>query len=206
MGDLNCLNCGNQISTQMKLVRMLTCDGCGTTLYVQDKALLDAGHAGEMHDGPMLFGLGDHVRFSKTHVDILGHARFSYGRGWWDEFWGMDGRGNSLWISVDEGDIVIQRPLDPKDAPRIARNAPLGSTAEFQGLALRLSERDRATCVAVRGSFYEVLYIGDSYDFVNLQGPDGLLVSGEFWEGGESWFTGEWSDPFEVAVDVRGQS
>lgn len=183
---------------------MLTCDSCGTTLYLKDKTLLNAGSAGEMHDSPMLFGLGDHVTFGKLHVDIQGHARFSYGRGWWDEFWGTGKRGESLWISVDEGDVVVQYPLPADQSPRISRTARVGQIFEHHGAALRVTEHDRATCVAVRGSFDDVLYVGDRYDFINLSGDDGMLLSAEFWDGGESWFTGAWHDPFEIKVEVRG--
>lgn len=181
---------------------MLTCDGCLTTLYLQDDRLLNAGQSGEMHDSPLLFGLGDRVRFGKTRVDILGHARFSYGRGWWDEFWGMDRQGNGVWVSVDEGDVVVQRALPDDDQPNIARSARIGQETMFQGMDLRVTERDSATCIAVRGSFDETLFVGQTYDFLNLEGPDGLLVSGEFSDDGEIWFAGEWFDPFEVEIGV----
>jgi hypothetical protein len=32
-----------------------------------------------------------------------------------------------------------------------------------------------------------------------LQGPDGLLLSLEQDEDGETWFQGRWLDPFEIA-------
>lgn len=105
-------------------------------------------------------------------------------------------------MSVDEGDIVLQRPLPDDARPRVPRTAGIGYHAMFDGMDLRLVERDSATCLAVRGSFDEKLYIGETYDFVNLEGPDGLLVSGEYWDGGESWFIGEWFDPFEATPEV----
>lgn len=181
---------------------MLTCDGCATTLFVKDSALLSAGHAGDMHAGPQLFGLGDCVRFGKTRVTLLGHARFSYGRGWWDEYWGTDARGEGVWVSVDEGDIVLQRPLPRDERPMIGRTAKLGSLTMFRGEELHVTERDSATCIAVRGSFDEMLAIGETYQFVNLEGSGGMMLSGEFSEAGPAWFIGSWFDPFEIEIVI----
>ena len=47
----------------------------------------------------------------------------------------------------------------------------------------------------------EALKVGETYNFVNALSVEGVLLSGEFWPGGHSWFTGEWIDPFEVVVD-----
>jgi hypothetical protein len=88
-----CPNCGYPVPDQMKTVVMLTCPSCDTTLYLQSDRLLSAGSAGEMHDSPALFGVGNQVKLGRTTWDVLGHARFSYGRGWWDEYWCESAKG-----------------------------------------------------------------------------------------------------------------
>ena len=45
--------------------------------------------------------------------------------------------------------------------------------------------------------------MGERYSFVNAQSPDGVLLSGELWEGGQAWFVGFWFDPFEIEVRKR---
>ncbi|WGW04653.1 DUF4178 domain-containing protein [Tropicibacter oceani] len=203
MSDFNCPNCGDAVPAQISYVTMVTCPSCSTTLYLDGAGLHAAGQSGEMHDGPKLFDLGDTVGLGDATVQILGHARFSYGRGWWDEFWGLDESQRSVWVSVDEGDIVLQYPVKAEFWPPVAPAAPLGSTFQHRDETWRVIERDKAECIALKGSFGEQLAVGERYSFVNAQSDSGALMSGEFWEGGRSWFLGFWFDPFDVRIEVH---
>ncbi len=186
---------------QIRHVVMLTCPSCGTTLYLDGTRLENAGASGEMHDAPALFGIGDSVQLDRARIDILGHARFSYGRGWWDEYWGQNEKQTGCWISVDEGDVVLQYPIPRKRWPQLSARPRLGLPFMYDGKDFAVTEIDVAECVALRGAFGEVLEIGETYRFFNAEGSDGALLSGEFWDGGESWFVGYWHDPFEVTVE-----
>ena len=199
---MTCPNCGDAVPAQMRSVVMLTCPSCATTLYLQGGRLENAGASGEMHAVPLLFDIGDTVRLGQAAVTLHGHARFSYGRGFWDEFWGLDEEQRGCWVSVDEGDIVLQYPLRADHWPKVGAAARVGMAFRYKDDDWRVTERDKATCVAVRGSFGEVLEVGQTYDFLNADGPSGDLLSGEFSAGEASWFIGYWHDPFEIAVGV----
>ena len=200
MESLTCPNCGDAVPRQIRHVVMLTCPSCGTTLFLQGDRLENAGQSGEMHDAPQLFGIGDTVRLGRTEVAIHGHARFSYGRGFWEEFWGLDEAQRGCWVSVDEGDIVLQYPLERAFWPKLGPEVRVSHPFRYRDEDWRVTERDRAECVALRGAFGEVLGIGQTYAFVNAEGPGGELLSGEFSDGEASWFIGYWKDPFAVTV------
>ncbi len=197
-----CPNCGNSIEPELRIVKMTNCDSCGTTLFLDDEVAQMAGDAGVMHETPMLFGLNDTVQFPRSTVTIKGHARFSYGRGFWDEFWGLTSNGASIWVSVDEGDIVLQKAMAEKDWPRnVSRK--IGSFITHRCIVFTITEVESAHCVAVRGSFDEQLHVGDTYQFLNAQSEAGKVLSAEFWGSGESWFIGDWVDPFDAVVQVN---
>ena len=200
MRPFNCPNCGDTVAPALARVKMMTCPSCGTTLLLEDEAVRLAGREGVMHAAPTLIGLGDSVTLGRSTVEIHGHARFSYGRGFWDEFWGVTGSGASRWVSVDEGDVVYQRPLEPEDWPRHNGHFRTDGHLIAVGDEFDILELDSAECVAVAGSFDEALMVGETYRFVNAQSPRGRLLSGEIWQGGESWFLGDWFDPFEITV------
>lgn len=167
---------------------------------VNDQQVTLAGDQGVMHDAPLLFGIGDLVLLGRTSTMILGHARYSYGRGFWDEFCGADDMGETCWISVDEGDVVRQRRLGPGKAPKFQPPFKPGETLEFDGSTFAVSEVETAECVALRGQFDEVLHVGERHTFVNASAGDEDLLSGEFWDGHALWFFGRWHDPFDVKV------
>jgi len=62
---------------------------------------------------------------------------------------------------------------------------------------------DQARATAFRGELPERMQIGETHRFVNASGQGGELLSGEVWDGGESWFLGAWLDPFDLKVESR---
>ncbi len=112
----------------------------------------------------------------------------------------MNGKGDPVWVSVDEGDIVVQEPLPVKGAPRLAGSPRLGQKVTYERRTYRIKEIESAECVAIRGSFDEPIDVGDTHSFIIALNQAGDLLSGEFWDGGESWFLGEWFDPFDIKV------
>lgn len=196
-----CPNCGHGFEGLRKSTRMFDCPSCGTTLFREAQALNPIGNHGEMHDAPMLFGLGDTVDTGKGRYTVIGHTRFDYGRGWWDEMWAFGADGRGAWISIDEGDVVLQWPIAEGRAPQWQTAPELGSTFSLNGEGFTVTEIDEAVCVAIRGEFPERLVVGERHLFVNASGEDGTFLSGEFWEGGRAWFTGAWLDPWEIRVE-----
>lgn len=203
MKEMHCPNCGDLVSPAIRHVKMVTCASCTTTLLLEDAGARAAGEQGVLHDVPMLFGPGDAVRIETTSYDILGHARFSYGRGSWDEFWAVDGRGDPVWISVDEGDLILQRLLTRADWPKYDGYLRLKSILTYNGQRFQVSEVGTGTCVGLRGSFGHQLTVGESYRFLNLQGEEGDVLSAEIEGNSYEWFLGRWIDPFDVEVQLR---
>lgn len=201
MVNTTCPNCGDDAAPALDRLRMTTCASCGTTLFIHDNRMELAGKQGVMHNAPMLFGPGDTVHLPRGHFKAMGHARFSYGRGVWDEFWGVDEEGLSCWLSVDEGELVLQYPLKTTRYPQLRRVPLLGQKFEWDDTRFTVTELDEAECVALRGSFEDVPVVGHRYTFFNCTGDDMRLLSGEFRDGGRAWYIGHWHDPFEIRVD-----
>jgi hypothetical protein len=202
MNDGNCPKCGYGLGEDLGRYRMLNCPSCGTSLFLQDDRLTLAGDLGVMHDAPLLFGLGDEVRIGGRSYHVVGHARYSYGRGTWDEFWAPDRGSDGVWISVDEGDVVVQVPQS-RDLPDLTAPPELGSRFSFRHETFMVSEAEEATCVALRGNFPELLRLGERFRFVNATDESGALLSVECGEDSVNWYLGQWVDPFDVKV-TRG--
>jgi hypothetical protein len=199
---VTCPNCGYGFEGLRKSTRMFDCPSCGTTLFREADALAPIGAHGEMHETPMLIGIGDTVLVGPNKFDVLGHLRFDYGRGTWDEFWCENRSGRGAWISVDEGDVVLQEPM-PEGAVRrgLQGQLRLGAGIRIDDEVYEITELDSAACIAFRGQLPERVTLGETHSFVNATGPEGALISGEFWDEGEAWFAGEWLDPFELRVE-----
>jgi len=203
MAQMNCPKCGYGLGEKRARIKMMTCPSCATTLFVDSDALRLAGEQGVMHDHPMLLALGRNARIEGQTFRIIGHARYSYGAGTWDEFWALDVDGDGAWISVDEGDVVVQRRLPRNVAQGLPRMPALGETVRLNGVAFTVTEVETATCEALRGAFPEVLMVGEQHQFVNCTANGAQLLSGEFWDDQASWYQGLWVDPFDVIADPQ---
>ncbi|MEP4247032.1 DUF4178 domain-containing protein [Tateyamaria sp.] len=202
MVNLNCPNCGYDLETRFAAAKMTTCTSCETTLFLESGHLRDAGSSGEMHDVPLLFQVGQTVKAGARTYEIIGHARFSYGAGWWDEFFAVTADDEEVWISVDEGDVVVQRHLPPGAAPNISKPPKLGAYVTTRSANYRVTEKETATCIALRGAFAEVLEIGTTYEYINCQGDNYELLSGEFSTGVPDWYTGVWLDQYNLKIET----
>ena len=203
MSDLQtCPNCGTPVGPQFAFSQMVACESCGTTLVRDSDMLRMAGEAGVMLEAPSLIKLGQSVRIAGEDYTPVGHMRFDYGGGWWDEFWcprsvaSPDG----VWISVDEGDYAIETRVPARAAPTKPAKLVLGHEVQFDDETYMLSETDRATCIAFRGGVPEEIVLGETHDYANYTSPTGGLLSLEVWDGGHAWHRGAWVDPWKIEV------
>jgi hypothetical protein len=198
---VTCPNCGYGFENLRKSTRMFDCPSCGTTIFQDADTWKPLGNNGEMHDYQMLFGMGDTVTAEGVKFIIQGHARYDYGRGTWDEMYGETSQGKGAWISIDEGDVVVQYPYEGQSGPRRSDPPAVGEKVTYSRVDYTVTEGASAKCIAVRGQFPELVQVGDEHYFVNASGPTGQLLSGEFWEGGHQWYDGVWLDPFTLKID-----
>ncbi|MEM7491169.1 MAG: DUF4178 domain-containing protein [Pseudomonadota bacterium] len=198
MTERPCPNCGAALPKMLRHARMVNCDFCGSSVVVADDVVAVAGKAGEMLDAPELIALGRPVGLPGGMFEAFGHVRYDYGRGHWDEYHGAFD-GELVWVSVDEGDVVLQRPVEPDAVPEGGRRLfRIGQEITVHGLAYACTEVDSAEAVAFRGQLPEPVAIGDTHLFANFAGEGGAIVSGEIWDEGASWYHGAWIDPFQV--------
>ncbi len=197
-----CPNCGDELTANLLNALTVTCESCQSTVYLLDDRLIKAGSAGVMHDAPTLLELNDQVVIEGVCYTALGHARFSYGAGWWDEYWLVPEQGDGRWLSADEGDIALQIPVDNK--PDVSSSTGvIGDIIHYQSTRYTLTEIDAGECTALRGSFPEQMAVGDKFTYVNFTSIAGDLLSREVHAGSETWFEGRWIDPFELKVKAQ---
>jgi len=200
---MTCPNCGAALSATLTRAKMVACEYCESTVVLEDDALRSAGEKGVMAQEPSLFVLGREITYNSERFLPVGHARFSYGTGWWDEFWAINSAGDGVWISVDEGEIAVEMPYDiaiPYTPAQLQKNARVILGDE----TFTVTEADSATCTALRGEFPETLHVGQRYEYWHLSGPRGRLVTLEYSDGEFAASEGMWIDPYLIRSENAG--
>lgn len=184
-----------------RYARMTVCESCDTAILIEDDVVRAAGVKGIMHDTVSLFDIGDTVKTGGQAITLRGKARFSYGRGFWDEFWGLDEQSASVWVSLDEGDVAIQRELDNAGLSDAVQQARIGDSINIGDDEYIITEIEQAECIALRGVFDHALKVGETYSFFNASGLGSAILSYEYWDGGAQLYLGNWFNPFDIAVE-----
>lgn len=198
---MNCPNCGAGLPATVTRAKMVACEYCDSTVLLDDEVVRGAGEKGVMAEEPSLFMLGKEIYYRRESFLPVGKARFSYragsGAGWWDEFWAINSAGEGVWISVDEGEIAVETPYDIP-IPLSPRQLKKGANVILNTETFTVTEADKATCLALRGEFPEPLYVGQSYEYWHLSGPNGRLVTLEYSDGDFAASEGIWVDPWLI--------
>ena len=207
MSDLSCPQCGTAQAPRFRAAKMVTCPSCGTTLYLDDQAARLAGDQGVLHELPAPIGLGEDFRHGPIRLTPLGFLRYDYGPGTWDEYWCIDPKGEGIWLSVDEGEMVLQAPIPQINAPKTSPHLRLGHQISFQGLDWTITEIGTAKLIGWRGELPFAAYLNAQHSYLNCSRGNRLL-SAELWpreDGtqGSHWSLGQWLDPYDIRKRTR---
>ena len=194
----NCPSCGAELQRKLAHTKLVTCDYCDSTVMLEDEAVRLAGKSGVMAEYPSILRMHKTFTWRGRSLTPQGHARFKYAHGFWDEWWAMEG-GDGVWISIDEGDIAIEEPLDAQGLD-IGRWADLriGAALSLAGGRFVVSELGSAEVEAVRGELPELLTVGQRFDYAHLSGSEARLITLEREDGEITATEGLWVDPFEI--------
>lgn len=111
---VNCPNCGGLLPRRFRYTKLMVCDSCGSILYLRRDAIEKLGTQAVLADHPSLFQLYHRFAYGKWFLEPVGMLQYSYGRGFWEEWWCLDNDGKGYWISVDEGDFVMEQKHTPR--------------------------------------------------------------------------------------------
>ena len=196
--QLNCPSCGASVPVRLKYAKLLVCGSCQTSLFLEDEVVKNVGERSALTPVPSIFEMGRRYQYRNWQLEPYGRIRFDYGGGFWDEWWMMLDSGEGRWISVDEGDIAVEAPIEYGRAPPAYDTLTIGRELTLAKQKVTVTERGDATCVGAEGTLPEVISIGETHQYAHLSGPRGLILTLEFFDETFSIHKGVWVDPFEI--------
>ena len=198
--ELNCPVCGAKAPSRLQHAKLIVCEHCQTSLFLEDEVVKHIGEKSVLTDVPSIIEMGRRFQYRNWTFEPYGRIRFDYGDGFWDEWWVVLDNGNGRWVSVDEGEIAIESPVEFNETPPDYDTLTIGSEITLTSQSLRVTERNVATCIGVQGELPEVIAPGETHQYVHLSGPRGLLLTLEFHDDSFSLYKGLWIDPFDLRV------
>lgn len=196
--SFNCPSCGAALSPRFKYSKIITCEHCSSGLFLDDKAVQLRGESAVMADYPSLLKLYADFQYKNWRFQPIGHLRFEYAHGFWDEWWVISASGEGKWVSVDEGDYAIEVPVKINNPKIDFSQLSVGTKVPLFGEQLLVTELGQATCIGLEGELPEVINLHDQFQYAHLSGKKQTLFTLELQHNTLSLYKGTWVDAFEI--------
>lgn len=194
--QIPCPSCGAPVERHLPYAKLIVCEYCGSSVFLNDGVVENAGKKSVAVELPSLFSVGILMQWRNISLTPRGCVTYDWGKGLWQEWWVQSDTGEDFWISVDEGDIVIQRPLALSDVPSFD-NSKMNQLVQIEGQEYKVTERGEARCTSFKGELPEQLEHDEVHQYLHLSFSNKLITI-EYAEGETKAFSGEWIDPFEL--------
>ena len=148
---INCPSCAGDVPVATKAARVAACPYCGNTLIVNRIAVELLGKMSLLTQTPSCLAVGWRARCLDREIVALGRIQYRYHSGLWDEWWirFLDD-GSTAWISQDEGEYMLERPLGKITPPDWNKVQP-GDKFRVGKFRLWIEEKDEATMAGMEG-------------------------------------------------------
>ncbi len=171
---------------------------CGSHALYQDKGLMLMGEQSVVAETPSLLKVNQSVSIMGAIFQVYGRVCLTYNDGGWDEWYIQDNNAKGFWLSVDEGDYILQSTDKVELASDFTIGLTLGREVKQNNTTWIVTECDTATVCAIQGQLPEEIHIDESFDYWHLSGKGSELLTVEQKGNDTQGFMGQWIDPFEI--------
>ncbi len=191
---INCPQCGYSLPIYFRWTKLVQCPSCKSSIFLEDEGVKLVGEASTLSPEPSLLELRVPISIENKTYTPLGKIRYSYGRGFWEEWFLVDSKNREFWLSVDEGDFVLESKakivLPFKSIDRLSVGKKYGKFV--------VTEMGEGRCVGFEGELPESISIGDIHRYAHMSEGGTSLMTVESSSDGMRVFRGNWIDPFII--------
>ena len=184
---------------------MFLCSYCGTAVYWDQEKITAAGTQAVVPEGFSRLFRGATGTIRQKRCVVLGRVRYSFGAGYWDEWYLERADNTMIWLTEDNHELCWQSriELDSGVQPFEAYRPGMTLTARDQTFVVR--EAGHAECIGIEGELPKHVTTGESYPYVDADSRDGRYALGiEYDDVSPSVFFGRWINWSELSLDDEG--
>ena len=192
---INCPQCGYALPLYMKHTKLVQCASCKSSIFLENDATRLAGDSPVLAPEISIIELNKPFFYDHKSYLPLGKIRYTYGRGFWEEWWVKDTQNNDYWLSVDEGDLVLQKKVEANYPADFFESLRIGQSSSGNWI---VTELGTAVCEGFEGSLPKKVVKGSTYKYAHLSGKNAELKTLELSDNGLEAYRGKWISPFDI--------
>src|SRR5690606_29707738 len=132
---------------------------------------------------------------------VEGRVRYSFGEGFWDEWYVTTPDGTPAWLTEDDHELALQTRYDGSGVE--TRGVRPGQTLAIGAGSYVVLEIGQARCIGVEGRLPHAILPDEAHDYLDATSPDGRQSLGveRDDEGTTVLYLGEWLGHHELTLD-----
>ena len=171
--QLRCPNCGGEHTLVNPGIAMLVCHYCNTVVYWDDATALKTGNQSILPENDSRLFMHATGSLGSQTFEVVGHLRYEYGAGQWDEWYLQLGDGSEVWLSEDERELRLEQQVSLDSVPSSPGETEVGTVVVANDTTFTVRETGMATCVGGEGQLPFTLLPGEQYPYADLASLDG---------------------------------
>jgi len=190
---VSCTSCGGEVPVATKAARVASCPYCENLLIVNEEAVRALGKMALLAETPSCLAVGWTARCRGREIEVLGRIQYRYRSGLWEEWWVRFVDNDSYaWISQDEGEYMLERPLPERvRAPEYDAVKP-GDRFSLGRHKLWVEEKDEAVMVGLQGELPRDVRPEGKMRYLDLTDNKRKVTFEYFDDGSNEGFSGQY--------------
>ena len=201
---ISCPACGAPHDVTNPGIVMSVCEYCGNAVVLDEGSAQDLGRQAILSEGfTRLYRGAVGTVFHKRFI-AHGRARYSFGHGFWDEWFLEFDDGETAWMTEDNHELALQKAVE-NAMPDFA-SLVVGTRVDVADRTFHILEKGEASCIGVEGDLPRVVGVEQAFEYVDGSSADGLYALGvEYGDSTTRVFTGRWLHHDALQLDAETQ-
>lgn len=202
--QINCPSCGAGHDVKNPGLITFVCEYCGNAVYWDEGGIKDVGKQSILPEGFSRMYRGALGSLLNKRFEVLGRVRYSFGKGFWDEWYIEFEKGGTAWLSEDNHEFALETETQNIRVPEFDALYP-GYKIKSKDTAFIVEEIGYAECLGVEGDLPKMIQSGERYKYADGSSPDGRYTIGiEYDETPPTVFFGRWIKYASLKLDDEG--
>ena len=201
---LSCPSCGAGLDLNNPGIVTLVCEYCGNAVYWDAEKVKNAGIQSILPEGFSRLYRGATGKLKNRRFLVTGRVRYSFGKGFWDEWFLEFGDGTIGWLTEDNHEFALEKRSTVKHLAPLDQLSP-GVRLTIQDIPFVIEEVGQAECLGMEGDLPIAAQSGEKYTFADASSPDGKYSLGlEFDADPPAIYLGQWLKYEDIQMDDEG--
>ena len=198
--NIQCPSCGAESKIWNPASISATCNYCDTVMLLVDQTWENSGQQSRLSQGFSKLYRGAVCQIDNRTFQVLGRVRYSFGRGFWDEWYVQEDTGDRHWITEDDHEFALQQRIDTPSELQQRNQLSVGSQVTVLDIPCQILEVGEAICVGVEGELPRTILPNERYAYADGSSLDGQYTLGiEYDDDIPTVFWGRWLSPKDIS-------